>query len=171
MALTESQRAALANDSRIQALKVKIAKLQGINEQSQSFARLLSTQNADTQIRLQTAQTELDALQLGAGPGITEEFGDRSIVDNAASAERTAGQIACIMAAKANPDLTQEEALTIWTTAALAARPADRQWLLNNPVSVLMEYLANLVAAGQIAEPTWAALAAWVLATPIEDIP
>lgn len=171
MALSNEQRIALANEARAQALAVKIAGLKGQQDATSLISRMLSSQSSDAAQRIQLAQTELDALKLNAGPGVTDEYGERSVVDNAATAERTAGQIAVAMAIKQSAGaVTQDEALMMWETAALATRPAERQWLLNNPTNVLREYLANLVDRGAIPEATWEAMVAWVVATPIEEL-
>jgi hypothetical protein len=170
MAITDEQKNALANQVRTQMLEVKIAKMQGSIEASANLSQLLSSQNNDANQRLNSATIELNALKLDAGPGITDDFGERSIVDNAATAERTAGQLAVVSAIKATPAITEDEALAVWNTAALASRPPNRQWLLNNPANILQEYLANLVAGGLIADTNWSSLTAWVFATDINTV-
>lgn len=93
-----------------------------------------------------------------------------SSVDDAANVERTAGQVAVITLIKANSAnlnepakavyaedgvtvitpaeedkrTTQAEAIAAWNVAALAARPADRQWLLHDAANLLKEYEANI---------------------------
>ena len=169
--LTDEQRSALANETRIKALQLKIARHESAAAVTASLAKIISTQNNDYTQRILSAQQELNGLLLGSGPGITAEYGSRSVVDNAASEERSAGQAAVIGALKENPELTLEDILPIWTTAALSTRPADRQWLLNSPQGLLNEYMSNLLEAGQIPEATFEAFRQWIVDTPVEQMP
>ena len=89
-----------------------------------------------------------------------------SVIDNAAYAERQAGKAAVITYVKANPSCAQSDAVAAWTTGALAARPADRQWLLMSPDGLFGEYSANLLALGLITDASWPTLASWIAATP-----
>jgi len=66
---------ALANEARRTELKQKVAKMQGLVEAQANLATLLSSNCGDSQRRLQSAQNELTALEGGAGPGITDDFG------------------------------------------------------------------------------------------------
>lgn len=113
---------------------------------------------------LADAQAQLTA-QVAAGTARTV-----SIIDNAALTERQAGKEAAITFIQAHPTCSQAEAAGAWTPAALGARPADRQWLLHDPNGLLQEYQANLVAAGLIPAPAWAAMASWISATPLTAI-
>lgn len=69
---------ALANESRRQELRGKVQALQGQANMLSAFASDLSATSADISRRLQTAQAELSALEAGAGPGITDTWGDRA---------------------------------------------------------------------------------------------
>ena len=89
-----------------------------------------------------------------------------SVIDNAAYAERQAGKAAVITYVTANPSCAQSDAVAAWTTGALAARPADRQWLLMSPDGLFGEYSANLLALGLITDASWPTLASWIAATP-----
>ena len=84
--------------------------------------------------------------------------------DDACNVERTAGQKSVIAAIKADPTLTESQAKKAWRTAALASRPADRQWLLCDPDGLLQEYQANLGMAD------WEAFRAWIVATPVDQM-
>lgn len=66
---------ALANEARRIELKQKVAKLQGLAEAQSQFATLASTSCGDSGRRLQAALNELTALEAGAGPGLTDDFG------------------------------------------------------------------------------------------------
>lgn len=85
-------------------------------------------------------------------------------VDDACNAERTAGQTAVVQAVKADPTITEDAAKGAWRSAALASRPADRQWLLCDPDGLLQEYQSNLGLAG------WEAFRAWIVATPVDQM-
>lgn len=71
---------------------------------------------------------------------------------------------------KANPTCVEADAEVAYRTAALAARPADRQWLLVDPGSLRQEYSANLVKLGLIPDTSWASWAAWIVATDRDTI-
>lgn len=154
----------LSNEARRNELKRKIAAIEQELKDVSTYAALFSQTNVDAQRRLTSATAELSALESGAGPGITADFGPKSTVTQACEAERAAGKSATIDYIKANPACTQEDALAAYRTAALATRPAERPWLLCDPASLLSEYMANLVP-DKIAEATWAAFAAFVVAT------
>jgi len=124
------------------------------NQQAQEQLRLGRLALADAQAAL--------AAQVAAGTARTV-----SILDNALLAERQAGKQAAILHIQATPSCPQADAVAAWTTAALASRPADRQWLLQDGNSLLDEFMANAAAAGYIATPTWPAFAAWIAATPL----
>ena len=66
---------ALANEARKTALKVAIADLQGRVNSGASTIGIISSQLNDAQRALQQKQTEQVALEAGAGPGITDDFG------------------------------------------------------------------------------------------------
>jgi hypothetical protein len=66
---------------------------------------------------------------------------------------------------KANPTCAEADAEAAYRTAALAARPSDRQWLLIDPSSLRQEYTATLKALGMIPDTTWESWRAWIVAT------
>ncbi len=71
---------ALANEARKTALKVAIADLQARASRGASTIGIISSQVNDAQRALQQKQNELAALEAGAGPGITDTFGERSTI-------------------------------------------------------------------------------------------
>jgi hypothetical protein len=170
MALSDEQKNALANESRARAVETKLATVRGNLEVIGSISRLLSLQSSDAQIRMEALLTESSGLRNAAGPGLTDDFGERSIIDNAASTERNEGVTATLTAIRNNPSITVEQAIAAYTSAAMATRPSDRQWLLMSPQSLLNEYIANLVTRGSITEPTFAAMVQWVLTTPSDKV-
>ena len=92
-------------------------------------------------------------------------YRETSTIDDAANAERTAGQKAVVTAVKmGQTDLAEDEAKKIWRVAALAVRPPDRQWLLCDPDGLLEEYQANLGLG------SWEEFRAWIIETPIEQM-
>ncbi len=156
---------ALANEARRQELRLKVAALSGQQAANASLASSLSVQASDLEQRLASAKAQLATLEQGAGPGITDDFGEYSTLEQAMRVERFAGKAACIDYVKANPTCAEADALAAYKTAALAARPADRQWLLIDPSSLRQEYSASLVKLGLIPDTTWASWAAWIVAT------
>lgn len=75
MALDTNTMAILANEARRRELQQKVARLQGTLEHGATLATMISASNGDTQRMLTQAQGELAALESGAGPGITDDFG------------------------------------------------------------------------------------------------
>ena len=111
---------------------------------------------------LQTAAAQ--ALQQAQALSGSATVGALTTVDQACNAERTAGQTAVVQTVKTDPTTTEEAAKAAWRSAALASRPADRQWLLCDPDGLLQEYQANLGLAD------WEAFRAWIVATPIDQM-
>lgn len=116
---------------------------------------------------LAAAQAAVDALQDPVNPKVR----DVSTVDNASLAERNAGQAAVVGLVKAHPETTEAEAVEAWVLAAKATRPAGRDFLLHDPHGLLSEYTANLRDAGVIQGTTWEDFRAWIIATPLEQMP
>lgn len=161
---------AVAKEAKVKELQLKLAKLQsGLDARNQLILSMNAQGTVDSQ-SISALQTELNTLLQDGTPVITDNFGARSVVDNAASAERVAGQTAAISAIKANPSITSADTITAWTTAALAARPSDRQWLLCDPSSLLQEYTANLVALKAIPDNTWASFTTFIVNTPTDTL-
>lgn len=68
----------LANEARKTQLRTAIAELTGRLNSTASAIGILSSQSTDAQRALQTKAAELAALEAGAGPGITDDFGFRA---------------------------------------------------------------------------------------------
>jgi len=124
-------------------------------------AQLSSAQAAYAQeIATLTAQ-----LQGTAGYRLT------SAVDDRANFERTVGQTAVALAVKADPEITLEAAMALWTINATAYRESiGRTTPTQNPEGCLEEYLLDMQAVGNIAEPTWEAFRAWIYQTPLDKL-
>lgn len=92
-----------------------------------------------------------------------DTVGFYSSVDQMLRAERFAGKAASVDFIKANPECTEAEAVAAWDAAGLAA--TGLPVLLQDTASLAQVYRLNLVAGGYIAEPTWEAQRAWIVAT------
>ncbi|SRR6266568_4246561 len=169
MATTDVQ-TALANEARRQELRAQVASLQGQAKATAMLAEALANTNADATKQLTDARAQLTSFEAGAGPGITDDFGAYSTLEQAMRAERFAGKAAVVDHVKANPTCSEADAELAYRTAALAARPSDRQWLLVAPASLRQEYSASLVKLGLISDTTWASWAAWIVATDRDTI-
>jgi uncharacterized phage infection (PIP) family protein YhgE len=164
---------AIANEARKNEQKQKIAQLKGQIVAMSSIMQSMQSVSSDAQQRLSSAQQELESLDTGAGQGITSDFGPYSTTDQAMQKEREAGKEALIDYIKANPTCTEVDAEAQWRTAALAVRPADRQWLLQDPEALRHEYTANLmhytddsgVVHNYITDATWESFRAFIIAT------
>lgn len=163
MAITDVQ-TALANEARRQELRQKIAGLQGSMNATASFVQRLNSVNSDAQISLASAQDELIALEAGAGPGITDDFGPKSIITQLVETERFAAKSATIDYVKANPTCTEADAAQAWDAAALASHPDFTQVIQSGLVMSAL-YRANLVKANLLAENTWEAHRTLILNT------
>lgn len=160
----------IANEARKQAARIKVAQLEGQVNATSDFAAQASQFNSSASGQLSQARADLAQLEAGIGPGVTDSYGEYSSTDQALRIERFAGKAASVDFVKANPESTEEQAVEVYRTAALAARPADRQWLLQDPNTLRKEYTANLVKYGLIPDDTWESWRAWVLATPRDII-
>ena len=164
MAATDIQ-TALANEARLNAQRRLVASLEGQAASSAMLAQAVSNANSDANRQLADARTQLATLEAGGGPGVTDTFGEYSTLEQAMRAERFAGKAASIDFVKANPACSEADAEVAYRAAALAARPADRQWLLIDPASLRQEYTATLKAANMIPDTTWESWRAWIIAT------
>jgi len=90
-------------------------------------------------------------------------YGEYSATDQMLRVERFAGKAASIDHIKANPNCNEQQATKAWTDAALAA--TGRKTLFQDAGELGALYREQLVAAGLIAEPTWEAQRAWIVAT------
>lgn len=126
----------------------------------------LQAQLAQAQTRAAQEVAEISAqLQGIAG------YRQTSMVDDRANTERTVGQTAVALAVKADPEITLDAAMAIWTAAATAYRESiGRTTPTQNPEGCLEEYLLNMTAVGNIPEPTWEAFRAWIYSTPLDKL-
>jgi hypothetical protein len=160
---------ALANEARRQEKRLKIASLQGAMNATASAIQKLNSVNNDAQIMLSEAQAELAALEAGAGPGITADYGPKSIITQLVESERCGAKDAVIDFVKANPECTEEEAAEQWKIAALASHP-DFPLVIQDALAMSKLYRMNLLAAGLITENTWEAQRQWILVTSMDVI-
>jgi len=161
---------ALANEARRQELRTKVATLAGQQTSNAALAQSLATQNSDLGQRLADARAQLAALEAGAGPGVTDDFGAYSTLEQAMRIERFAGKAAAVDFLKANPEAAEADTEAVYKTAALAARPADRKWLLQDPTALRQEYAYQLMALNMIPDVSWESWRAWIVATDRETI-
>lgn len=161
---TTDVQTALANESRRQELRQRIANLQGSMNATASVVQRLNSVNSDAQIALAAAQDELIALETGAGPGITADYGAKSSVTQLIESERFAAKDATILYVKANPACTEEEAAAAWNAAALADHP-NFPHVIQDPLTMATLYRANLARAGLIPDTSWESHRAWILNT------
>jgi hypothetical protein len=156
--------AVLANEARRQELRQKIAGLQGSMNATASAVQRLNSVNSDAQIALAAAQDELISLETGAGPGITADFGPKSIITQLVETERFAAKDASIDFIKANPNCTEEEAAEAWNTAALASHPEFPK-VIQDALVMSALYRVNLLKANLIPDDTWESHRAFILNT------
>ncbi len=170
MATTEVQ-TAMANEARRRELEIKLAMLQGGIAATAQCQDRLTTLNSDSARQAQSVQGQLDALKLGAGPGITDDFGWKSNITQLLESERAASKSAAIDYIVANPECSEEDAIKAWNQAGIAFHS---EIVLSEPMqsgrSLGLIYRQNLFNSGRIQENTWGAHRAWILATPKDII-
>jgi hypothetical protein len=165
MALNNDQLSALANERRYQELKRKEGRLLGQIDAAGQVSSAADNVSRSAAESLRGLRDEITALEQGAGPGLAEDFGPYSTVEQAMRTERFTGKGACIDFVKANPECTEADAVQAYTTAALAARPSERQYLLQSVEGLLHEYRLNALGLGLILEDTWEEFRAYIVAT------
>jgi len=69
---------ALANEARRNELRCRVAQIQGEVTTGANLATIVSSSVGDAQRRLDAAKASLAALESGAGPGLTDDFGYRA---------------------------------------------------------------------------------------------
>lgn len=166
---TTDVQTALANEARRNELKTRIASLQGGANATASLVALLTSMNSDSAIQLGQAQGELAALEAGAGPGITADFGEKSSITQMIENERWAAKSAVIDFVKLNPTCAEEAADTVWNAAGVATHP-DFPTCIQDGLVMSALYRGNLFSLGLIAEDTWEAHRDWIVATPKDTI-
>jgi hypothetical protein len=164
MATTEEQMGWMANEARRQELRQKVAGLKGTIDATASAIQKLNSVNSDNQILLTEAQSELASLEAGAGPGITDDFGPKSVITQLVESERLAAKSAAIDFIKANPACTEDEAATAWNDAALASHP-DFTTVIQDAITLSKVYKANLLKANMITDDTWESYRTFILNT------
>ena len=137
---------------RVSATHGAITNAKALVEGVLSSLNAAQSQNAATMADLQTS---LKAAQ--------SVYGEYSATDQILRVERFAGKLASIDHVKANPDCLEVDATKAWEDAALAA--TGRKTLIQDARELGALYREQLVASGLIAEPTWEAQRAWIIAT------
>jgi hypothetical protein len=160
---------ALANEARRQELRSSIAELKGRMDATASAVQRLNSVNSDSQIALTEKQAELAALEAGAGPGITADYGPKSTITQLIEKERFAAKSATIDFVKANPACTEADAAAAWNQAALASHPEFASVIQDGMIMSAL-YRGNMVAAGLITENTWEAHRQFILNTPVDTL-
>lgn len=163
MANNEEMQTYIANQARREELRISIARLVGSIDATASASQRLNSLNSDAQMILAGKQTELAALEAGAGPGVTADFGPKSGITQMIETERFAAKDAVVDYVKANPECSEEDAAEQWKAAALASHPGFPLVLQDGLVMSAL-YRSNLLKAGLIVEDTWAAHRQWILA-------
>jgi len=166
--LSTDQQIALANEVRLQAAALHSATLQGQVTAFGNAAQVLSSLSQDAAKQLAVASQALAALQVGIGPGITADFGAYTSIDQLLKTERNAGITAAVLYIQANPTCAEDQAVTAWTTAAIAATGLSA--CIIPPLNLLPLYAGNAVAEKLIPDASFASLAAWIVATPTTTI-
>lgn len=163
MALDTTTANALANEARKQEARASVAGLRAEVNAYAVLGQILSSTNGDAQRRLTNALSELAALEAGAGPGLTDEFGGRSSVDQLLRTERFAGKSAAVDFVKANPECLKADAIAAWEEAAKAA--TGLPLVIQSPAALGALYRQQLLANGLIQADTWEEQRAWIVAT------
>lgn len=159
-------KAALAAEVKRQAIEKKLVAAETAimimkELATQVSARFNSVTDQATALRGELSQLDADNTWL------SQDIGEYSMIEQGMRAERFPAKEATILYIQSNPLCTEEKALEIYTAAALAARPADRQYLVINPASLLWEYRKNAKQVGILPDDTWETFRAFLLqATP-----
>ena len=143
----------------IQQLQDTLTAAQSAFTTAQSAATAAQQAVYDAQVALDTAVAA--GLQSGS-------VGTISTVTQLLLTERDAGITAAITYIQANPSCALADAVTAWTTAALAATGLPS--LLQDPNLLCTLYAGNLAKEGALPDTTWTSLAAWIVATPAATI-
>jgi hypothetical protein len=142
-------------------LTTTLAVLKGQAE-SLKQAKTILDQGSASLASLQVATSTQIQETVAALQGL-DTVGYYSSVDQLLRAERFAGKAASVDYIKANPACAEADAIAAWDAAGLAA--TGLPVLLQDTANLAAVYRVNLVAGGYIAEPTWEAQRAWIVAT------
>jgi hypothetical protein len=160
--------AALANEARRRELQIQIATTKGELNATSTLQRRISAVNADASIMLSDLQSQLDALNAGAGAGITANFGEKTELTQLLEVERKAGAKAVIALIKTNEKSTEEEAIEAWEAAA--AKATGMELCAQRGRVISLTYRQRLAKEGAIASVEWSDFAAWISTTNIDEI-
>jgi hypothetical protein len=153
---------ALANEARRNELRQKIAELRGKMSATGSMIQKLGSVNSDSGIMMTDYQAELAALEAGAGPGVTADFGLKSDTTQLIERERFAAKAAVVAFVHANPACSEADAVGAWQQAALASHP-DFPMVIQDGAAMELLYRRNLLASSDIPDDTWEAHRNYIL--------
>ena len=151
----------MANDN----LTLTLATLRG-RAAALAEAKAAQDQAAATVAGIQAATAQQITAVVASLQG-SDEVGYYSSVDQLLRRERFAGKRASLDHVHANPEASENEAIKAWETAALAE--TGLSVLLQDPAALGALYRANLLAAGAVADTTWEAQRAWILARTVDE--
>ena len=129
-------------------------------------AKAAQDQAAATIAGLQAATAQQITAVVASLQG-SDEVGYYSSVDQLLRRERFAGKRASLEHVHANPEAAEKEAIKAWETAAMAETGLSA--LLQDPAALGALYRANLKASGAVADTTWEAQRAWILARTVDE--
>lgn len=160
--------AALANEARRKEATAEEAKYAGQVDAFASIAQALEMAAQDARRLLAKAREKKQSLELGAGPGVTDDYDRLSTTEQAARAERLPGKAAAIDYIQANPACSEADAVLAYEAAAQAARPGEP--LVHSAAGLLKRYARNAKALGLVADDSWETFRAFVVATPRDEL-
>jgi hypothetical protein len=158
----------MANEARRRELQIKIAATKGELNATSSLQKNISAVNADASIMLSDLQAQLDALNAGAGAGVTADFGEKTELTQLLETERKAGAQAVIALIKSSEKTTEEEAVAAWEAAAAKATGAELCAQRGRVIG--LAYRQRLAQKGMIASVEWSDFSAWIAATNVDEI-
>ena len=129
-------------------------------------AKAAQDQAAATIAGLQASTAQEIASAVASLQG-SDEVGYYSSVDQLLRRERFAGKRASLEHVHANPEASEKEAIKAWETAAMAE--TGLTVLLQDPAALGALYRSNLKASGAVADTTWEAQRAWILARTVDE--
>lgn len=155
---------ALANEARRQELKLKVGGLKASKDSINALVLDLQAKLVNLDMQVAPVQQELTALEQGAGPGITADFGQKSIVTQLLEAERDAAKSAVIDLIKSDTTTTEAQAAAAWNIAA-AATHSYLPMAVQDGLAMGRLYQLNLYTKHLISTPTWEDQKAWIITT------
>lgn len=155
---------ALANEARRVSLTAQAAQLQGVLDTVNTISTNINSIKYNAQQQKSAVDASLVSITSSTGPGITADFGPKSVIDQFLDAERYAAKSATIDFIKANPTCTEQEAANIWNTAAIASHP-EFIYAVQEGLVMGKLYQVNLTSRLFISSPTWENQRTWITAT------